>query len=95
MQTTHHRDVLELDYRSGHGIDVGLYWDRWADQTYLIVADEQIGECFRMNVAASQARDAFLHPFIYRRNNDRLISFAPSEWIGDEPIEWIEDVRAA
>ena len=95
MQTTHHRDVLELDYRSGHGIDVGLYWDRWADQTYLVVSDEQVGECFRMNVAARQARDAFLHPFAYRRDSDRLISFAPSAWIDDEPIEWIEDARAA
>jgi hypothetical protein len=95
MESTHDRDILELDHRSGNGIDVGLYWDRWADQTYLVVADEQTGACFRMNVAASRARDAFLHPFVYGRHSDRLISFAPSEWIGDEPIEWIEDARAA
>jgi hypothetical protein len=95
MKTTHDRDILELDHRSGDGIEVGLYWDRWADQTYLVVADERTGECVRMNVAASQARDAFQHPFAYQPHSDRQLPFAPPERIGDEPVEWTEDARAA
>jgi hypothetical protein len=83
METTLDRDISELDHRSGNGIDVGLYWDRWTDRTYLVVTDERTGEYFRIDVAASRARDAFLHPFAYLRNADRLFSSAPAEWIAD------------
>jgi hypothetical protein len=81
METTRDR-IFELDHRSGNGIDVGLYWHRSTDRTYLVAADEQTGDCFRIDVAASRARDAFVHPFAYRSDYDRLFSSAPAEWIG-------------
>jgi hypothetical protein len=73
METTVGRGILELDHRSGDGIDVGLYWERWADCTYLVLVDERTHECFRVEVEASSASDAFEHPFVYVRDSDAVV----------------------
>ncbi len=58
-------EIRELDHRSNHGIDVALLWNSITDRLFVSVHDECGGGSFEVEVAASDALDAFRHPFVY------------------------------
>jgi hypothetical protein len=59
------RAFRELDRRSGDGFEVALLWDPGRNKTFVVVVDEQDDEFLRLDVEASNALDAFRHPYIY------------------------------
>jgi hypothetical protein len=65
MSTRSEIGVRELDRRSNEGIDVTLLWDPQTDCVFVAVEDSRRGECFRIDVAAADALDAFHHPYVY------------------------------
>ncbi len=58
-------EIRELDYRSNHGIYVALLWNSITDRLFVSVHDERGDGSFEVEVAASDALDAFRHPFVY------------------------------
>ncbi len=58
-------EIRELDRRHNHGIDVSLLWNSITDRLFVSVLDERNGGSFEVEVAASDALDAFRHPFVY------------------------------
>jgi hypothetical protein len=56
---------LELDHRNADGIDVTLLWDPRTDSVAVAVVDDN--ESLRIAVDASEALDAFRHPYAYDR----------------------------
>ncbi len=55
----------ELDHRENDGIAVTLLWYEDANRVALRVVDNETDEEFELDVAASDALDAFRHPFAY------------------------------
>jgi len=53
----------ELDHRNAEGIDVTLLWDPRTDSVVVAVVDDN--ESFRIAVDASEALEAFRHPYAY------------------------------
>ena len=53
----------ELDHRGGDGIEVRLLWKPDTNRVVVAVVDER--ESFRITVHASDALDAFRHPYAY------------------------------
>jgi hypothetical protein len=56
---------LELDHRNAEGIDVTLLWEPRTESVVVAVVDDN--ESFRIAVEASEALDAFRHPYAYDR----------------------------
>lgn len=54
----------ELDRRLTAGLEVVLYW-HGAESVSVSVHDTHTGEEFELEVEASQALDAFRHPYAY------------------------------
>jgi hypothetical protein len=57
--------VRELSHRHGDGIDVTLFWNPQTNEVFVAVVDERLGEAFELGVPASDALDAFRHPYAY------------------------------
>jgi hypothetical protein len=57
--------IRELDHRTGDGIEVTLLWDSRDDRVYVVVEDARHGHAFDLEVPASEALEAFHHPFVY------------------------------
>jgi hypothetical protein len=57
--------LKELDFRANDGLEVALLWQ--ADDECLVVevVDTKVGDAFRLEIAASEAFDAFHHPYAY------------------------------
>ena len=55
----------ELDSRESDGLEVTLVWYPARDEIAVKVLDTRTGERFEFPVDASEARDAFEHPFAY------------------------------
>ena len=65
MSATHtHPARKELAYRSSNGIDVFLLWSPADDSLAVLVIDEN-ADSFELVVTASEAMDAFDHPYPY------------------------------
>ncbi len=58
-------EIRELDRRRDHGVDVALLWNTITDRLFVSVLDERGGGSFEVEVAHSDALDAFRHPFVY------------------------------
>ena len=54
-----------LNYRENGGIHVLLLWSRTTDALSVLVVDTKTEEHFAFRVHASEAMDAFRHPFAY------------------------------
>jgi hypothetical protein len=65
MYATTEAAVRELDRRTNDGFDVRLLWDSQRDRVFVTVDDERHGELFALEVDASDALEAFHHPFTY------------------------------
>jgi hypothetical protein len=57
--------VRELDCRCNDGFEVRLLWDSLTNSVSVSVKDTRDGESFAVDVAPSDALDAFHHPFAY------------------------------
>jgi hypothetical protein len=65
MCTIYAEPIRELSHRRDDGIDVTLLWNARTNGVYLTVVDERLGESFELGVRASEALDAFRHPYAY------------------------------
>ena len=63
--TSHSNTIRELDYRSGDGVDVTLFWDSADDRVFVRVVDERDGVAFDVSAPPAAALDVFRHPFAY------------------------------
>jgi hypothetical protein len=59
------RAMEELAHRVTDGIDVTLFWHRETDELTVCVCDQKRGEYFEIRPTATQALDAFYHPYSY------------------------------
>jgi hypothetical protein len=55
----------ELAYRESDGIEVSLLWNEPSDALFVVVHDRRVNELFELEVDASQALDAFHHPYAH------------------------------
>jgi hypothetical protein len=55
----------ELDFRASEGLEVALLWQADDERLIVEVVDTKLGDAFRLEIAASEARDAFQHPYAY------------------------------
>jgi hypothetical protein len=55
----------ELDFRSNDGLEVALLWQPETDTVSVTVFDAKTGDDFDLHVDASDAIDAFHHPYAY------------------------------
>ena len=65
MSPTSAHELRELDRRHNHGVDVALLWNSITDRLFVSVMDERGGGSFEVEVAPTDALDAFRHPFVY------------------------------
>jgi hypothetical protein len=65
MCTIYDEPVRELSHRRDDGVDVTLFWNPRTNGVFLTVVDERLGESFELGVRASEALDAFRHPYAY------------------------------
>jgi hypothetical protein len=70
MQRTEEADMAgkktrELDYRSTDGLEVTLLWQPETNAVAVKVFDAKTGDDFDLDVDASDAMDAFHHPYAY------------------------------
>jgi hypothetical protein len=56
---------LELDHRSGDGLEVWLLWAARAQRLFVLVHDAKVDERFEFDVEHGEALDAFRHPYAY------------------------------
>jgi hypothetical protein len=57
--------VRELDFRVNDGLEVALLWRSADDRLTLEVVATKVGDRFRFEVEATEALEAFHHPFAY------------------------------
>lgn len=55
----------ELDFRANDGVEVALLWREGDERLIVEVVDTKVADAFRLEVAASEAFDAFHHPYAY------------------------------
>ena len=65
----------ELDHRVGDGLEVRLLWEPATDRVSIALHDLRRDESLAFEVPASEALDAFRHPYIHAPvlNRARLI----------------------
>jgi hypothetical protein len=51
--------LKELDFRASDGLEVALLWRADDERLIVEVVDTKLGDAFRLEIAASEARDAF------------------------------------
>jgi hypothetical protein len=56
---------LELDHRSGDGLEVWLFWAERTNRLFVLVNDAKMDEYFEFDVEHDEALDAFRHPYAY------------------------------
>jgi hypothetical protein len=56
---------LELDHRSGDGLEVWLLWTAPTDRLFVLVHDAKLEDSFEFDVEGAEALDAFRHPYAY------------------------------
>jgi hypothetical protein len=64
-------DWKELASREHDGLVISLFWSRSTDRVSVAVADQKLGEDFRLDVPGACALDAFHHPFAYASGRGR------------------------
>ena len=57
--------LKELDFRASDGLEVALLWQADDERLIVEVVDTKLGDAFRLEIAASEALDAFQHPYAY------------------------------
>jgi hypothetical protein len=67
--------IRELDHRASDGIEVRLLWDA-ETKDVLVSVVERDGVGFEFQVPATDALDAFHHPYAYAAYGDQYIPLA-------------------
>jgi len=57
--------LKELDFRASNGLEVALLWQADDERMIVEVVDTKLDDAFRVQIAASEALDAFQHPYAY------------------------------
>ena len=57
--------LKELDFRASDGLEVALLWQADDERLIVEVVDTKLGDAFRLQIAASEALDAFQQPYAY------------------------------
>jgi hypothetical protein len=70
------RDVQELAFRAGDGLEVSLLWRRADDRLVVRVVDAKRGEAFVVRARKDNALDVFHHPFAYASRQAELATAA-------------------
>jgi len=67
MTNAAHSDgsLKELDFRASNGLEVALLWQADDERMIVEVVDTKLDDAFRVQIAASEALDAFRHPYAY------------------------------
>jgi hypothetical protein len=67
MSFTAHTVELEreLDFRANDGVEIALLWREDDERLIVEVVDTKAADGFRLEVAATEALDAFQHPYAY------------------------------
>jgi hypothetical protein len=65
MNATSLSEIRELDHRSSDGLEITLLWSVPTNQVFVAVSDGRQNTSIEIEIAAANARDAFLHPFAY------------------------------
>jgi hypothetical protein len=67
MSCTAHTDDIEreLDFRTNDGVEVALLWLEGDERLIVEVIDTKVADAFRFDVSATEAFDAFHHPYAY------------------------------
>jgi hypothetical protein len=55
----------ELDFRANDGVEVALLWCESEERLFVEVVDHRVGDSFRIELAPTEAFDAFHHPYAY------------------------------
>ena len=67
MSRTGHTDDFEreLDFRANDGVEVALLWPEGDERLIVEVVDTKVADAFRFEVSATEALDAYHHPYAY------------------------------
>jgi hypothetical protein len=65
MTATAFTERRELAHRTSDGIEVTLFWSKPSDQITIAVVDTRSDDALEFDVDASDALDAFNHPYAY------------------------------
>lgn len=74
MEPTSDNHTRELDHRTSDGLDVALLWESHSGRVFVAVTDQRTSDRFRIEVKASNALDAFRHPYAYDNRSGRASS---------------------
>ena len=74
MSTTAETVVRELDRRFNDGFDVRLLWNSRTNGVFVAIEDQRDGHSFEFRVDATNALEAFHHPFAFATNQYDLRS---------------------
>jgi hypothetical protein len=66
--------IRELDHRRSDGIDVTLLWNVRTNSVFVSVVDERYDNGFQFRVRASDALDAFRHPYAPHERQDGALA---------------------
>jgi uncharacterized protein (DUF952 family) len=55
----------ELDFRANDGVEVALLWRERDERLIVEVVDTKLADAFRLEINATEALDAFQHPYAY------------------------------
>jgi hypothetical protein len=69
----------ELAHRSGHGVDVYLFWNEPSTRVTVGVLDARTADSFELEVDGRHALDAFNHPYAYAASNPGRTGHARSD----------------
>jgi hypothetical protein len=69
MSTADQKAIRELDRRMNDGFDVRLLWNSRTNRVFVAVEDHRGGGSLELDVDASDALEAFHHPFAYAAND--------------------------
>ena len=74
----------ELDFRASDGLEVTLLWNPETDGLSVTVFDTKSGDDFGIEVSATEAMDAFHHPYAYAANHG--VHFLAGVRIPTDPV---------
>jgi hypothetical protein len=77
----------ELDFRANDGLEVALLWQADDERLIVEVVDTKVGDAFRLEIAATEAVDAFQHPYAYAAFRGHSRSLPDARAVADAVVE--------
>jgi hypothetical protein len=82
-----HGFLKELDFRASNGLEVALLWQADDERLIVEVVDTRLGDAFRLAIAASEALDAFQHPYAYAAFRGHSRGLPDAQAVADAVVE--------